>query len=82
MVDRRKLVARLLEERPWCEAHIEELCSLRSVDVHEILNRSQGGAIVGGADEDYLCLCRPCHSWITDHPKEAREKGWSRGIKE
>lgn len=82
MVERRKLVARLLTERPWCEAGIVGVCWGRAVDVHEILPRSQGGRIIGGGDDEYLTLCRPCHSWITDHPREAKEKGWLRGVKE
>ena len=74
MRERRKLVARLLEERPECEAHLP-VCYGRSVDVHEILRRSQGGKPVGGADDEYLCLCRPCHTWITEHPASARTLG-------
>jgi hypothetical protein len=24
-----------------------------------------------------MALCRPCHSWITDHPQLAAMKGWT-----
>jgi len=77
MVERSKLVARLLMERPWCEC-----CDVtpvgvnpprRSVDLHELVNRSQGGDIL---DESIImCICRQCHSWITTHPALARELG-------
>lgn len=75
MVERRHFVKDLLERRPWCEARLD-VCSGRSVDVHERLNRSQGGKIVGGEESDYVALCRPCHSWITTHPKESYERGF------
>jgi hypothetical protein len=71
------MVKRILHDRPNCEAGLEH-CLGRSVDVHEVLNRSQGGPIVGGAESDYRALCRPCHSWITDHPKESYELGLSK----
>ena len=45
-----------------------------ATDVHEILTRARGGSIT---DLNNLAvLCRPCHSWITEHPKEAHEQGW------
>ena len=76
MVQRRHLVKEILERRPNCEARLEG-CSGRSVDVHERLNRSQGGKIVGGEPADYMALCRSCHRFITDHPKIAYELGYS-----
>ncbi len=76
MVERRHFVKDLLERRPWCEARLEG-CTHRSVDVHERLNRSQGGKIVGGEESDYLSLCRACHAWITTHPRESYALGFS-----
>lgn len=67
---RRPLVERLLTERPVCEF---PGCSRGSVDVHEVLSRGRGGSIL---DEGNLrCLCRECHIWVTDHPREAEEIG-------
>lgn len=87
--ERRVLVARLLEERPLCEA-----CPVyakhdgaalyqrrRSVDLHELVRRSQGGSIL---DEDnIICVCRDCHRRIGNHPQEAfdlglAKHGWER----
>lgn len=66
---RRALVARLLAERPRCQAALPAVCTGDSVDVHELLARSAGGSIL---DVDNLvCVCRRCHTWIGDHPKEA-----------
>lgn len=86
---RRPLVARLLEERPWCEAcpvfatHDEATVYQRNPgrDVHEIVRRSQGGSIL---DEDNLMVvCRPCHQRIGNYPQLAfdlglAKHGWER----
>lgn len=71
--ERRKIVARLLEERPLCEA-----CAVlgngpirvhqrQSVDIHEMVTRGRGGSIVD--EKNLLALCRFCHTKITDDPK-------------
>ena len=78
---RRDLVARLLAERPWCEA-CEVLdrpgvkIALRSQDVHEILPRSAGGSLTDPAN--LKCVCRPCHLYLHAHPKRAMELGLKR----
>ena len=78
---RRPLVARLLSEREWCEAcrifathdELTVYNSRRSVDVHEIVRRSQGGSIL---DEDNLmCVCRQCHQRIGNYPQLAFDLG-------
>lgn len=78
---RRPLVARLLQERPYCEAclvfaeHDGLITYVRnlSVDVHELVRRSQGGSIL---DEDNLmCVCRRCHTRIGNNPQLAFDLG-------
>lgn len=64
------LVKRLLEERPICERCHQQ----RSVDVHEIKTRARGGSLTN--ESNLACLCRPCHSVITDNPKMAKDEGW------
>ena len=65
------LVRRLLAERPTCER-----CKRApSTDVHERLSRARGGSITDVSN--LVCLCRPCHDWITTHPLEAEAAGWS-----
>lgn len=70
---RRPLVARLLKERPTCEAcprfaaHDGALIyrARPSRDIHELVRRSQGGSIL---DEDNLmAVCGPCHQRITEY---------------
>ncbi len=77
---RRKLVTRLLHERPRCQAGpliIAEQPGFRcggwSVDIHEPLTRARGGSIL---DEDNaIALCRLCHDWIHEHPEPATRLG-------
>ena len=68
-VERRKLVARLLEERPVCQ----KCLAARSTEIHEVLTRARGGSIL--EEDNCLALCHECHSWVTDHPKLATEAG-------
>lgn len=78
---RRPLVARLLEDRPLCEACppyavFDEKVTYRrnpSVDVHELKNRSQGGSILD--ERNLVTVCRPCHTRITGNQKEAETMG-------
>lgn len=78
---RRPLVERILEERPLCEACVlyaalENKATFRqqpSCDVHEIINRSQGGSIL--QEPNLLSVCRGCHRRITVHPYEAETLG-------
>lgn len=87
---RRPLVARLLEERPMCEAcpvfatHDGKALYARnrSVDIHEVVRRSQGGSILD--ESNLMAVCRPCHQRIGNHPALAFElglakQGWTLG---
>jgi hypothetical protein len=42
-------------------------------DIHEIVNRSQGGSIIDL--RNLLAVCRPCHNRITTDPKNAERLG-------
>jgi hypothetical protein len=80
-VERRKLVVKLLEEKPWCEAcpvfaeHDEKKMYKRnqSSDLHELKRRSQGGSILD--EENIICVCRPCHTRIGNYPQLAFDLG-------
>lgn len=86
---RRPLVARLLEERPLCEAcpkfaahdGLVTYRRNRSQDIHEIIRRSQGGSILD--EENLLAVCRDCHRRIGNYPQLAfdlglAKHGWER----
>ena len=78
---RRPLVERLLSERPFCEAcpvfaqHDGKATYVRyrSVDVHELVRRSQGGSILD--ESNLMCVCRDCHRRIGNYPALAFELG-------
>lgn len=86
---RRPLVARLLTEKPLCEAcpvfaeHDGKTIYRRnkSSDIHEIIRRSQGGSILD--EKNLLAVCRPCHNRIGNNPQLAfdlglAKHGWER----
>ena len=81
---------RLIEERwgryPDCQAGtlLRSLpatvrvprCDGRAADAHEILFRSRGGSIT---DTDGMVpVCRPCHTFITEHAELAATVGLAR----
>lgn len=61
-----------LEDKPLCEAHLDG-CNLQSTDVHHKKGRGEYHLIVN----TWLSVCRQCHTWIEEHPKEAIELGYS-----
>lgn len=88
-VERRKFVAKILKERPMCQAckafatHDNKSVYNQhmSRDVHEIVRRSQGGSIIDEAN--VLAVCRPCHVRIGNNPQLAfdlglAKHGWER----
>lgn len=55
-----------------CEARLEG-CTGTATDWHERKSRARGGSIteLGNA----VGLCRACHSFVSEHPREAHELG-------
>lgn len=88
-VERRQLVERMLGERPYCEAcpvfakHDNVVTYIRrgSVDIHELVRRSQGGSILD--ESNCIAVCRECHTRIGNYPELAfqlglAKHGWER----
>lgn len=81
---RRPLVEKLLGDNPYCQAcgvfakHDGKMTYLqnRSVDIHELVRRSQGGSILD--ESNLLAVCRPCHNRIGRYPQLAFDLGLSR----
>lgn len=78
--ERPVLVARLLHERPECEAcHLIRLraplfrCGGRSVDVHDVKTRGRGGDFLD--EENVLAVCRQAHNWIGNNQQAALDLG-------
>jgi 5-methylcytosine-specific restriction endonuclease McrA len=68
--ERRALVQKLLTEYPNCQ----KCKRAYSQDVHELKSRARGGSITDPSN--CVAVCRACHVWITEHPKEAAQQGW------
>ena len=77
-VERRKLVEKLLKEHPQCEAQVPDVCTGKSVDLHELLARSQGGSILRRVEHH---LRRVVHVTIYVHGKRSKASNRD-GIKE
>jgi hypothetical protein len=74
--DRRVFVSKFLLDNAFCQAHWNNDCTFAACDVHEVLPRAQGGKIVGGKLNNYMAVCRNCHTNITDNPQEAHDRGF------
>lgn len=62
-----------LFENPNCQA-ITEHCSYNATEIHH--KKGRIGELL--TDKRYfLAVCRNCHTWIEEHPKEAKELGFS-----
>jgi hypothetical protein len=73
-IDRRELVAELLEAQPWCQIRWDDDCGARATDVHEPGMRSRGADIL---DPDQCVTgCRHCHDMVHANPAEATDRGW------
>lgn len=68
-----KLVEQFKKDNPKCKANVNEYCTEKTDDPHHKRGRGKNLLEVSG----WLPVCRSCHSYITAHPKEAIEKGWS-----
>lgn len=65
------LVQERINGKPCDRCH-----KIPAVDVHEILPRSALGSTTD--PENLADLCRPCHDWVTLHPKLAEVEGFRR----
>jgi hypothetical protein len=57
--------------RPPC--HRQAICGNPADDLHELVNRSQGGDPTDVTIQ--VWLCRACHDWVGEHPVEAEAEG-------
>ena len=58
-----------LEHNPWCLR-----CGGKATEVHHKAGRV-GAALLD--DTKWAAVCSDCHRYITGHPTEAVERGWS-----
>lgn len=82
--DERRDVLLVVRARVYCEACpvllaagilVDPACRVphHGRDGHEVWTRGRGGSIVDPSN--IMFVCRPAHSWIGDHPAEARRLG-------
>lgn len=60
-------------EHPSCEARIAARCSMNAHDIHHTKGRGKYYLDV----LTWLAVCRTCHMWIENNPKDAKELGFS-----
>lgn len=63
-----------LEQHSRCQASLTGICTHYSTDVHHTKGGSERG-ISFLDQESWLAVCRACHQWIHEHPRQAREMG-------
>jgi len=82
--DRRKVAQRELTpvkqqrvaDHPNCEAALEDICTRQSFDADHVLPRGRSGSDEDLTEyENLRALCRACHDWLGEHPKEAANLG-------
>lgn len=66
-----KLRTRFLLEKPNCEIRTPK-CTMLSTDVHHT-RAGQDRSVYYLIQSTWLSTCRVCHTWIHEHPKEARD---------
>jgi hypothetical protein len=77
---RRMFVSVFLADNPYCEVKWED-CQQGSRDVHEVIPRGIGGAILPGEKADrqgqrFVAICRRCHGDLDLQKGRAKAEGW------
>ena len=67
-----KLRKAFMIRKPMCEANLPG-CTKASTDVHHKKGRGENHLVVN----TWMSVCRQCHTWIEEHPKESIELGYS-----
>lgn len=70
-------MAVLQRDRYTCQVGIPGKCKAAASEVHHVRNRSQGGA---DHPDNLLSVCRPCHHYVTTHPRISKQLGWTEGL--
>lgn len=63
-----KLRKKYLEIHPLCECDLPG-CTRKAVEIHHKKGRGKNTTDVS----TFLAVCRSCHDWIHNNPKEAKE---------
>ena len=63
------LRAEFLSKYPRCE-----WCKMPATEIHH--KKGRMGEMLNET-KYFMSVCRTCHLWIEDHPREAKEKGFT-----
>mgnify|MGYP003634956779 FL=1 len=66
-----KLRKKFMEENPICQCSMH-CCNGAATDCHHKKGRGKYHLVVN----TWMSVCRQCHNWIHDNPKEAQELGF------
>jgi hypothetical protein len=69
-----KLRQSFLLSSPLCQAKLQNICTTHATDVHHMQGRI-GNLLTD--ETKFLAVCRQCHTWIEEHPAQAKELGFS-----
>lgn len=70
LVTYHKLKKQYMIDNQVCECCADRL----AIDIHHKHPLGRGGKLCDTSI--FMAVCRPCHMWIHDNPKEAQEKGY------
>ena len=70
----RKVRDEFMKQHPLCQANIVKECGYYATDVHHMKGKI-GEDLINA--ENFLAVCRQCHTYIEEHPEEAYSKGFS-----
>lgn len=62
-----------MKGKPLCEAHLPNICTKVSTDIHH----KAGRGIFQNDTTTWLSVCRSCHNWIEMNSDAAKEMGLS-----
>lgn len=63
-----------LSTNPYCQARLSGICKIDATDVHH----TEGRGVKTLDTTTWLAVCRFCHSWIEEHPLQAKELNLSK----
>lgn len=68
-----KIATQFKKENPICAVRVNEYCTGKTESVHH--KRGRGKYLLDVST--FIGCCISCHTYIENHPEEAKQKGWS-----
>ena len=61
-----------MDKNPLCNVKVSKDCFFNATDIHHMEGRGERTL----TQLTWISTCRPCHTWIHEHPEEARILGF------